>query len=124
MYQWVKQKIEDGRFQEWYEECLWVGQYIVRYKTAVATYVLLGIIGIVMSLGSSVASKFLIDAVIGYNSGTIGKAFAFMIGMRVGNILMRSIAARVGAKVNIKIQNEIQVETYQKILQTDRKSVV
>lgn len=123
MYQWVKKKIEDGRFQEWYEECLWVGQYIVRYKTAVATYVMLGIIGIVMSLGSSVASKFLIDAVIGYNSGTIGKAFALMIGMRVGNILMRSIAARVGAKVNIKIQNEIQVETYQKILQTDWQSL-
>ena len=102
MYRWVKQKIEDGHFQAWYKECLWVGQYVVRYKTAVATYVLLGIIGIVMSLASSVASKFLIDAVIGYNSSIIGMAFAVMVGMRVGNIIMRSIAARVGAKVNIK----------------------
>ncbi len=123
MYQWVKNKIEDGSFHEWYQECRWVGQYVVRYKTAVALYVVLGIIGIVMSLGSSVASKFLIDAVIGYKSSTIGKAFAVMIGMRIGNIIMRSIASLVGAKVNIRIQNEIQVETYQRILKTDWQSL-
>lgn len=123
MYQWIKQKIEHGRFQEWHREGVWVAQYIVRYKKAVATYVLLGIAGIVMSLASSVASKFLIDAVVGYNSSTIGKAFAVMVGMRVGNIFMRSISARIGAKVNIKIQNEIQAETYQKILKTDWQSL-
>ena len=123
MYQWVKNKIEDGSFHEWYQECKWVGQYVVRYKTAVVAYVLLGIIGIVMSLGSSVASKFLIDSVIGYNSGTIGKAFAIMVGMRIGNILMRSIASLVGAKVNIRIHNEIQLETYQRILKTDWQSL-
>ena len=123
MYQWIKRKIEDGRFQELYRECRWVGRYVARYKGAVAIYIVLGIIGIVMSLGSSVASKFLIDAVIGYNTGTIGKAFAFMLGMRVGNILMRSIAGKIGAKVNIRIQNEIQAETYQKILRTDWQSL-
>ena len=123
MYRWIKNKIEHGRFQEWFKECLWVGRYAVHYKRAVVTYVMLGIIGIAMSLGSSVASKFLIDAVIGYNSGTIGKAFALMIGMRAGNILINSIAARIGAKVNIKIQNEIQLETYQKILKTDWQSL-
>lgn len=123
MYQWVKNKIEDGSFHEWYQECKWVGQYVVRYKTAVAVYVVLGIIGIIMSLASSVASKFLIDAVIGYKSSTISKAFAVMIGMRIGNILMRSISSLVGAKVNIRIQNEIQLETYQRILKTDWQSL-
>lgn len=123
MYHYIKQKIENGRLQELYRECKWVARYVVRYRGAVATYVMLGIIGIVMSLGSSVASKFLIDAVIGYNNNTIVKAFSIMLGMRVGHIVMRSVASLVGAKVNIRIQNEIQVETYQRILKTDWQSL-
>ena len=123
MYHYIKQKIENGRLRELYRECKWVARYVVRYRGAVAAYVMLGIIGIVMSLGSSVASKFLIDAVIGYNNNTIVKAFSIMLGMRVGHIVMRSVASLVGAKVNIRIQNEIQVETYQRILKTDWQSL-
>lgn len=123
MYQWFKQKIENGRFRELWKECLWVWQYIYRYRGSVLIHVLLGVLGILMTLSSSVASKFLIDAVISYNSGIIGMAAALMLGMRLGNIAMRSISARVGAVLNIRIQNEIQGEIYQRILKTDWQSL-
>ena len=64
-----------------------------------------------MGLGSSVASNFLIDSVTGYNSGTIGLAAALMIGMQLGNIAMKSMASRVGAVINIRVQNGIQAES-------------
>ena len=123
MYQRLKQKIENGRFRELWLECLWVWQYICRYKGSVLIHLLLGILGIAMSLGSSIASKFLIDAVISFDSGIIGTAAALMLGMRLGNIAMKSIATRVGAVLNIRIQNEIQAEIYHRILKTDWQSL-
>ena len=123
MYQKLKTKIENGRFRELWRECLWVWQYIWRYKGTVLIHLLLGILGIIMSLGSSVASKFLIDAVISFDSGIIGTAAALMIGMRLGNIAMKSIATRIAAVLDIRIQNEIQAEIYQRILRTDWESL-
>ena len=123
MYRWIKEKIENGRFRELWNECLWVWQYICRYKASVLIHVLLGVVGILMTLGSSVASKFLIDAVISYDSGIIGTAAALMLGMRLGNIAMKSFATRIGAVLNIRIQNEIQAEIYQRILKTDWQSL-
>ena len=123
MYRWIKEKIENGRFHELWNECLWVWQYIRRYKTTVLVHVLIGILGILMTLGSSVASKFLIDAVISYDSGVIGVAAALMLGMRLGNIVMKSITTRISAVLNIRIQNEIQAEIYQRILHTDWQSL-
>ena len=63
-YRWMKEKLKNGRFNDLLQECIWVWQYIWRYRGAVLVHILLGVLGVVMSLGSSVASKYLIDAVI------------------------------------------------------------
>lgn len=123
VYHWVKEKIENGRFRDLVSECLWVWQYICRYRGVVFAHILLGVLGILMSLGSSVASKILIDAVIGRSSGMIGTAAALMVGMRLGNIVMKSVTTRIGASMNIRVQTEIQGEIYRRILATDWQSL-
>lgn len=123
MYRWIRKRIENGRFQDLGRECLWVWRYICRYRGSVAVHILLGILGIAMTLGSSVASKFLIDAVIRFDSGVIGTAAALMVGLRLGHIAMNSIATRIGAAINIRVQNEIQAEIYRRILGTDWQSL-
>lgn len=122
-FQRVKRKIDDGFLQEFAGELRWLWQYIRRYRATVAIHILLGVLGILMSLGSSVASKHLIDAVTGYQSGAIGLAASLMVGMQLGNIAMRSISSRVGAVINIRVQNEMQAEVYRRILATDWESV-
>lgn len=79
-FQRVKRKIDDGFLQEFAGEIRWLWQYIRRYRATVAIHILLGVLGILMSLGSSVASKHLIDAVTGYQSGAIGLAASLMVG--------------------------------------------
>lgn len=123
MYRWFQDKLKNGRIHELWRECLWVWKYICRYKGSVMIHVLLGVIGILMTLGSSIATKYLIDAVISYDSGIIGTAAALMLGMRLGNIAMKSVSTRIGAILNIRIQNEIQAEIYQRILNTDWQSL-
>ena len=123
LFQKIKQRIRDGALREFVQEVKWLWQYIRRYRAAVLIHILLGVLGILMSLASSVASKFLIDAVTGYHIGTIGGAAAAMVGMMLGNIAMRSISSRVGAVLNVRIQNEVQAEVYGRILSTDWESV-
>lgn len=98
-------------------------QYVCRYKKTVMIHILLGVLGILLGLGTSVASRFLIDAVTGHKAGSIGFAAALMIGMQLGNIAMKSMANRVAAAINIRVQNEIQAEIYNRILTTSWESV-
>lgn len=122
LFQEIKQKIDGGK-ADFLREIQWLWQYICRYRFTVLIHILLGVLGILMGLGSSVASKFLIDAVTGYKTGRIGMAAALMIGMQLGNIAMKSMASRVGAVINIRVQNEIQAEVYDRILATNWESL-
>lgn len=118
-----KEKIADGSLKEFVGELRWLWRYVKRYHIIIMIHMLLGVLGILMGLGSSVASKYLLDAVTGYNTGTIGVAAATMAGMMLGNIAVRSLTMRIGAVLNIKVQNEIQANLYSKILSADWESM-
>ena len=123
LYRWFLKKLKSGRFRELWQECLWVWQYICRYRGSVAVHIVLGAVGIAMTLGSSVAGKFLIDAVISRDSGLIGSAAALMLGMRLAGIAMKSLSSRISAILNIRIQKEIKSEIFRRILRTDWQSL-
>ncbi len=114
----IRQKIKEGALRELLREGRWVLGYIRRYRAVVAIHILLGVLSTAMGLGTSVASKYLIDAVTGYRSGLIGRAAAAMAGMLLLGILLRSVSSRVGARINIRVQNEIQAEVYRRVLET------
>lgn len=114
----IRKKIKSGALREFYHEAVWVWGYIRRYRWAVGIYILLGLFSTLMGLGTSVASKYLIDAVTGYKTGTIGVAAAAMAGMLILGIVLRSVSSLVGAKNSVYIRNEIQAEVYGAVLNT------
>ena len=79
----IKKRIDNGRFRDLMGEILWVLRYIIRYRSFVAAHLLLGILSIGMTLGSSIGSNFLIVAVIRFDSGIIGTAASLMLGTRL-----------------------------------------
>lgn len=115
----IKDRIKDGFFRDMWKEAKWMFRYIRRYRFAVYTHILLGIIATVMSLLSSVAMKWLIDAVTGFNARGIWPSAGFMAGMMVGSIVMQALSSRVAAIINIRVQNGIQAEVYDRMLCTD-----
>lgn len=114
----IRQKIKDGALRELAREGKWVLGYVRRYRAVVAAHILLGVASTVMSLGTSVASKYLIDAVTGHRAGVIGAAAAAMAGMLLLGIVLRSVSSRVGARLNVRVQNEIQAEVFSSVLGT------
>lgn len=123
LLQKLRQKIKEGMLEELLKEARWLLCYIRRYRLTVLIHILLGVSSIVMSLCSSVASKYLIDAVTGYKGERILLAAGAMGGLLLLSIVLRCVSSRVGARINLRVQNEIQAEVYQKILRTDWESL-
>lgn len=97
--------------------------YIRRYRAVVGIHILLGILGTALSLLSSVAMKTLIDVVTGFQTGAIFTAAAWMAGMLLGSAGMQALSSRIAAVINIRVQNGIQAEVYDRMLRTDWASL-
>lgn len=119
----LKTRFSSENIRDFIQECLYVWHYIVVYRHSVLIHLVLGIISIVMVLISSIASKVLIDAVVGFDSSHIVFGACLMMGMRLGSIVFKSVSSYIGASVNIKVQNELQHELYCRILKTDWQSL-
>ena len=102
--------------QQLKREFLWLLARVVQYKGKILAVGLLGLIGTLMGLASSVASKYLIDAVTGYRSGLLGRAAIIMMLMMLGSLVLHGISSRVSASVHVRVKNAMQHSTYGKIL--------
>lgn len=119
----VIKKIKDGTIKEMYYEAKRIYSYIRNYKFVVVFYIILGIVGTLMGLAGSVASKYLIDAVTGYDSGRIGFIITVIISMGLGNVVISAVLSRISTKINVKVGNEIRADIYDKIINTDWESM-
>ena len=119
----VRLKIKEGMLQEMYREAKWIYPYICRYKWSVAYYIMLGILGTFMSLGGTIASKYLIDAVTGHDSGKLGSIIFIIIAMAISEIILSAIISRISIKINMKVSNEIRADIYDRIINTDWESM-
>lgn len=115
----VIRKVKEGMLQEMWEETKWMYQYAKRYKEAILFYIILGVLGTAMSLGGSVASKYLIDAVTGVDKRNIGYIVFLIIAMAILGVIIKAVSSRITAKISVKVNNEIQREVYDKIMTTD-----
>ena len=115
----VIRKIKDGMLQEMYEETKWMYTYAKKYKFQIVFYIFLGVLTTVMGLASSVGSKYLIDAVTGQDSGNIALIALFIVAMGLFSIGINAITTMISARINIKVNNEVQAEVYDKILVAD-----
>ena len=119
----LKQKIGDGTFREMWQEAKWMFKYIRRYRLVVLIHIVLGVVSTVMGLLSSVGMKRMIDVVTGFYYGGITGAAIYMVGMMIGSIIIGAVASRIAAVINIKVQNGIQAEVYDRMLRTDWESL-
>jgi len=115
----LKNKIKAGMLIEMWQEVNWMKQYVRRYWKAIVYYIFLGVLGTGMGLSGSVASKYLIDAVTGYDSTNISFIISVIICMALGNIIIKAVSNRFSTKINLKVNNELQADVYDKIMSTD-----
>lgn len=93
-------------------EWKWLFKVMSRYKLEIVGYTVMGVVGIAMGFGASIASKYLIDAVVGKNGETIAPAAALVIGLAVFQIIINAVSSLVSSRVGTRVSNEIRSEIY------------
>lgn len=112
-------KIKEGYLRELLTEILWMYQYAKKYWTSICFYIFSGVFGTVMSLGSSVISKYLIDAVTGGYKERIVMLAILIVCMTIGRILSNAVISRISTRISVVVQNKIQADIYNKVINTD-----
>lgn len=112
-------RMKDGTFSEIIDDWKWILGYSVRYKGAIVFYVLMGIISTTFGLASSVASKYLIDIITGFQTDKLAMLLIIMIGTALFSILFQCLVERISAKLSIQINNDIQADIFDKIMDAD-----
>lgn len=112
-------KWKDGTFGEIIDDWKWIFSYSKRYKGAIVFYTLLGIFSTSMGLVGSVASKYTIDIITGYQTSKLGVMIAIMLGSAVFSLVFSNLINRISVKLSIDINNDIQADIFDKIIDAD-----
>lgn len=113
------QRSKDGTFVEIIDDWKWILSYSKKYKNAIFFYTVLGIISTSMSLVSSVASKYVIDIITGYQMNKLGTMIAITLGSALFSLLFSNLINRISTKLSIHINNDIQADIFDKIIDAD-----
>lgn len=109
--------------QEMWIQTKWIYQYARRYWLAMIFYTVLGLSGTVISLGSSVVSKDLVDIITGHETGMLVRTFCMMIGLNLGNTFINQISSYASSWISMRVDAEIKSDIFEKILITDWESL-
>lgn len=112
-------RMKDGTFAEILDDWKWILSYSKKYKGAIVFYTLLGIFSTSMGLVSSVASKYMIDIITGYQTSKLGLMISIMLGSAVFSLVFSNLINRISLKLSIDINNDIQADIFDKIIDAD-----
>lgn len=112
-------RYRDGSLGEVLEDWKWIFGFSARYKGAIVFYVLLGIVGTTMGLVSSVAGKYMIDIITGYQMEKLWAVAVIMVGSAAFSLAFDSLVSRISAKLSVRIHNDIQADIFDRIMDAD-----
>lgn len=117
------QRWKEGTFGEILDDWRWIFSYSKKYKGAILFYTLLGIASTSFGLVGSVASKYMIDIVTGYQTDKLPVLLIIMVGSSLFSLLFSSVISRISARLSIFINNDIQADIFDKIIDANWMSV-
>ncbi|MDO4214444.1 MAG: ABC transporter ATP-binding protein [Bacteroidales bacterium] len=114
---------KDGTFREIWDDWKWIFTYSVRYKGIILYYLILGIISTSLGLVSSIAGKYIIDIVTGYQTDKLWILITVAVGSSLFSLTIGNYLGRLNLKLGIDIGNDIQSDIFDKIIDSDWKSL-
>ena len=112
-------KLDDGTFSEFFDDWKWIFSFSKKYKWIIVFYTLLGIFSTTLGLVSSVASKYMIDIITGYQFSKLWLLALIMVGSTVFSLIFSSLVSRFSLKITIFVNNDIQASIFGKIIDAD-----
>jgi len=108
--------IKDGTIAEILDDWRWIFSYSRKYKGAIVFYTMIGALSTTLRLITSVASKYLIDIITGYQTEKLGIMAVIVVTSSLTTLLFTNLVKRFSAKLSIGISNDIQADIYDQIM--------
>lgn len=112
-------RVRDGTFQEILDDWKWIFSYARPHQAAIFLYVALGILSTTLGLASSVAGKYTIDIITGYQTSKLVFVILIMVGSSLFSILFSNLISRISTKLAININNDVQADVFDKLMDAD-----
>ena len=112
----MRNRIDKNLLSAMLREWEWIFSYIKRYKGTIVLYILFGMIAAVMSVGSTVASKFLIDAVISKDRTVLMRSAAVAIALLILQVLFQAVTSRITSVLSTRIDNELRNDIFARVV--------
>lgn len=119
----ITKRIREGALKTILSQTRWIYGYARHYWLAIIFYTLIGLAGTVVSLGSSLVSKDLVDIITGHETGALVSTFAAMIGLALGSSVISQLSNYASNWISLKVDNEIKADIFSKMLVTDWESI-
>ena len=119
----ISKRIHEGALKTMLHQTRWIYRYARHYWLVILFYTLIGLLGTVVSLGSSLVSKDLVDIITGHRTGALLSTFAAMIGLAIGSTVMAQLSNYASNWMSLKVDNEIKADIFSKMLVTDWESI-
>lgn len=116
-------RIKAGRLKEMWSQIRWIYSYGKRYWLHMLLYTALGMVGTVVSLASGFVSRDLVNIITGNQAGELVGTFGVMIGLNIGITFVNQISSYASNWINMKVNSEIKIDIFEKILVTDWESL-
>lgn len=112
-------KILTEVLQEW----KWLFKYIRKYWRGVTVYIVMGVVATLMGLGASVASKYLIDAVVNRVENALLPAAGMVIGLAVMQIVFQAFSSMATSRIGTRVNMEIRADFFERIASTTWENI-
>ena len=128
IFQRITKRVRDGTLKEIGRETRWIYYHTRAYRNAVLAYVLLGLLSTGLSMVSALASKELVNSIVllgaeGYGGKRIAAIGFVVVFWAAIGILLNAYINRYGAKINLRVSNELRAEVFDTFLRTDWESL-
>ena len=119
----LRMSLKDGTFKEILDDWRWIFTYSKRYKGAILYYIFLGVFSTSLGLVASVASKYMVDIITGYQREKLGIFIAITLGSAAFSLVFSNLISRISTKLSIDINNDIQADIFDQIIDVDWKAI-
>ena len=115
MIRWFTKERKQER-KQFIAELRWFLGYSRRHPWVIVWYILLGILGTSMGLGTGVLGKHIIDMVTGTQTGSPIRIGAIYIGIQLCRIGLNAITGYISEIIQLRVSNEIRGEIFDRII--------
>lgn len=113
----------DGTFTEFFDDWKWIFSFSKKYKWIIVFYTVLGLLGSTLSLAASWVSKMLINIIVGKETENLWILVLTTVLSTIFSLVVGSILSRLGLKISIYVNNDIQSAIFNKIIDAEWKEL-